>query len=547
MLPRDIINKALQNASGEADFQLEIPENQKFGDYSSNIALRRKNPVVFAEEIVARINRDKDIQQIVNRIEIAGGGFINFWLSGQYLLGELGKINKQKGNFGQSTLASKKTVIVEYSSPNIAKHFGVGHLRSTIIGQTLYNLYKTLGYRVIGENHLGDWGTQFGTLLYQIHRKKLDVNKLNIDKLQKLYVNFNKEAKTKPELWDEARNWFKKLEDKDPEARMVWEIVRSLSLAEYDQVYTLLGVHIDHAHGESFYEDKIDSFVKDVREKELSQKSKGAEIIELSGMPPGMLFKSDGASTYFTRDLAAIDYRIKKWKPSYIIYEVGSDQILHFKQVFEAVKVLGWARRIELVHVAHGLVRFKGAKMSTRAGSGIKLEDVLSESIKRAKKYNKNEKVAQAVGIGAIKYFDLMHKPESDIVFDWKKIFVLEGNSGPYLQYTYARANSVLAKAGKGNKSFSITDQGWDENGEGEIIRTLLHYPEILENAAKLYSPNLLCSYLFNLAQQFNSFYNSQKIIGSENEKIRLALTSAVGHVLKNGLNILGIETLERM
>ncbi len=583
---RDEIVKALQKASGIDEVDLGVSENPEYGDYSSNIAMQRtenRNPKTddrlpkpdnrrLAEKIVEKLKNDKELTNIVDKIEAAGPGFINFWLTGTVLVSELDGIIKDGSKYGGSNVGKGKRVLVEYSSPNIAKRFGIGHLRSTIIGQALYNLHKALGYDVIGENHLGDWGTQFGVVLRQISNFKLQISNLNVDDLEKLYVQFNKEAEDKPELWEEAKEWFKKLEEGDSEAREIWEKVREISLKEFERVYARLNVKIDHAHGESYYVDKMSSVVKEFRDKNLSTKSRGAEIVELPPanpgqvLPPAMLIKNDGATTYFTRDLTALKFRLENWNPEAIIYEVGSDQILHFKQVFAAAKIIGWKKNQKLIHIAHGLIKFKEGKMSTRKGITVRLEDVLDEAIGRAKKTidasktgrglsdKQKVEVAKAVGIGAVKYFDLKHHPTSDIIFDWNKILVLEGNSGPYLQYTAARASSVLRKAKLpiSNYQFPINSQISDlkiSNEENLILRALIHFPEVVESAAENYSPNLLCSYLFDLAQKYNGFYNKHRIRGSENLelKLRLGLTSAVGQVLKNGLTLLGIGTPERM
>ncbi|MCJ7805616.1 arginine--tRNA ligase [Patescibacteria group bacterium] len=555
---KDVVEKAVKKAIGRNDVLVEFTENENFGDFSTNIALHLGgSPKEEAEKLVDILKKSPELTKIVSKIEVAGPGFINFRLSKEALLENLEEILKVKESFGASDIGKRKTTIVEYSSPNIAKHFAIGHLRSTIIGKALFNMYGFLGYKTIGENHLGDWGTQFGTLLYQINSQHLTVDKLTLDELQDLYVDFHEKAEINPELWDEARTWFKKLEGGDEEARHIWRSLVEKSMVEFERIYNILGVNIENAHGESFYEGIMPSVIEDIRKRKLSKKSLGAEIVEFKDLPPAMLIKSDGTTTYYTRDLAALAYRIKTWDPALIIYEVGSDQILHFRQVFETAKFLGWSEGREFVHIAHGLIRFEHGKMSTRKGQSIKLEEVLDEAIKRARQIiEKSEtgrglaedekgKVAKAVGIGAVKYFDLMHHPQTDIVFDWNKVFVLEGNSAPYLQYTVARTNSVLAKA---QKSFEFRISNFEFNSEElGVLRSLARFGDVIITAAKNYSPNLLTNYLFDLAQKFNAFYNSNRIIGSDSEALRLRLTSATGQVLKNGLTLLGIETPERM
>lgn len=558
---KDQIIKSLEKATGIKEIHLAFPENEAHGDYATNVALvsakkEKKKSKELAEEIIKKLQKDKELAKIVSKIEVAGLGFINFFLSENFLFNEMDKVIKESEKYGSSDFGKGKTVLVEYSSPNIAKYFGIGHLRSTIIGQALYNLYKFLGYKVIGENHLGDWGTQFGMIIAQVKRKNLNIDDLTIDDFEKLYIDFNKEAEAKPELREEAKHWFKKLEKGDKEARQIWQKAKDISLAEFRRIYELLGVTIKNAHGESFYEDKMPAVIREVREKGLSKKSEGAEIIELKGMPPGMLVKSDGATTYFTRDFAAVDYRIKTWDPELLIYEVGVDQKLHFRQLFEAVRLLGWAKNRELVHIAHGLIRGKLGKMSTRRGETVRLEKVLREAINRAEKIieesetgrelseKEKKEIARAVGVGAVKYFDLSHHPTSDIIFDWEKLFLLEGNSAPYLQYTFARTQSVLRKAKAQNTKYD--KQGINDE-EALLLRSLPRFSETIIDAAKNYSPNLLANYLFGLAQKYNNFYNQHRIIGSENQGLRIMLTAAVGQILKNGLTLLGIKAPERM
>ena len=570
------IEEILKKETGEKGISLDFPEREEFGDFATSIALvlvkkEGNDPKSVAEGLVDKLRKNDGLREIIEKIEVAGPGFINFFLSQKALLENLQ--NAQEENYGSSDMGAGKTVLVEYSSPNIAKSFGVGHLRSTIIGQALFNLFRALGYQTVSENHLGDWGTQFGAILAQIANLHLAVSDLSVEKLEELYVDFNKKARDDPKLWDEARGWFKKLEEGDSEAKQIWEAVRKISFEEFERIYKRLGVSFENMHGESFYQDKMPAVLEEARAKGLSKKSEGAEIVEFPKMPPAMLVKSDGTTTYFTRDLATAKYRVETWNPEVLIYEVGSDQILHLRQVFETARLLGWAEGRQFVHVAHGLIRFQGGKMSTRAGQSIKLEGVLNEAVKRAREIieksetgrglseDEKEKVSEMVGIGAIKYFDLMHHPQTDIIFDWDKIFVLEGNSGPYLQYTYARTNSVLAKVKDQNSlragasgrvvktpNLEIGDWKLEINPEELLVlRSLVRFSDVIASSAKNYSPNLLANYLFELAQKYNNFYNQHRIIGGENEEFRSALTFGVGGVLKKGLGLLGIDTPERM
>lgn len=557
---KTVILDALAEVSNlpKEDILLEVPSQESHGDYSTNIALRGEgNPRINAENIVKKLLEVVSLKQFVSDIEVAGPGFINFKLSNEYLIDTLQEIFDKGGDYGKSNVGAGKKVLVEYSSPNIAKGFGIGHLRSTIIGQALFNIYSFLGYDVVGENHLGDWGTQFGMVLAQIDRKKLEADKLSVEELERLYVEFNKEIDVDPELRLLAKEWFKKLENGDEEARSRWEAIRETSLTEFERIYDLLNVSIENSHGESFYEDKMQSVVDEFRNRGLTTMSEGAEIVELGNdMPPALLLKSDGTTTYFTRDLAAIKYRIETWDPSVFIYEVGADQILHFRQVFAAAEKVGWTKERYFEHVAHGLIRFPEGKMSTRKGKTVKLEDVLGEAISRATKVIQSsetnrglseeevEELAKQVGIGAVKYFDLMHTPQSEIVFDWEKMFVLTGNSGPYLQYTYSRINSLLEKS---SGEFSITLDSEVTAEEVGVMRQLVHFPEVIETVGKSYSPNILTNYLFELASKFNTFYNAHKILGSENESFRRTLASNTSTVLHTGLELLGISTPERM
>lgn len=551
MVIKNQILSSLQKATGIKDVGLEFSEKEEFGDYSSNIALvlakkKKASPQKLAEEIAGKINKMAGLPAEAS----VKAGFINFRLSEEELIKNLVKIDQK---YGSSKIGKNKTVVIDYSSPNIAKAFGIGHLRSTIIGQALYNLYKFSGYEVIGDNHLGDWGTQFGKLLYMIKTKK--VTDFDIAGLEKLYVEFHQLAKEDPGLEDEARLWFKKLEDGDSQAREIWQKCVDVSLAEFERVYRLLGVKIDFAFGESHYEAQMKQLLENpLVLKHVIGGEGGAKIIDLSKegiSTPLMLLKADGGTTYATRDLATIAFRAKKWNPDIIIYEVGAEQALYFKQVFTAARLLGLVNNaVKFIHTAHGLyLAPDGKKFATREGKTVKLEEVLKEAVKRAEKLGDGDKkAARMVGIGAVKYFDLMHSVQSNVVFDWEKMMNLQGNSGPYLQYTVARTNSVLAKLKTQNSNLKTRTDNLKPNAEElKILRSLVRFPEIIATSAKNYSPNLLCNYLYDLASKFNSFYNKHRIIGSESENFRLVLTAAVGSILKTGLGLLGIETPEKM
>ena len=569
----NLIKKAIQKAQKEKklprfkleEILVEHPENEKYGDYSTNVAMQiamvvNKNPM----EIAKLINWKLEIEnwKFLDKVEVIEPGFINFFLAKKFFLQELGQILKQKEKYGASNIGKGKTIIIDYSSPNIAKRFGIGHLRSTIIGQAIYNLYKFLGWKCIGDNHLGDWGTQFGKLIYQIKKEKVLLKDLTIEKLEKLYVKFHKQAEENSEI--EARNWFKKLEKHDKEAKKIWQYCVDISLKEFDKIYNLLDIKIDYCLGESFYQKMLKRVIDEAKKKKIAVKSEGAIIIKYpkNNIPPSMLLKSDGATTYLTRDLAAIQYRLKKYKPNLIIYEVGADQILHLKQLFLATELLGWAKKEKFFHIIHGLVRWKHGKFSTRKGETIHLEQVLQDAISRARKIIENtetgrgllkkekEKIIKMVGIGAVKYNDLSQHHSKDIIFSWDKILNLKGNSGPYIQYTIVRCQSVLKKKiSTGRFRLEIYLFGLEKEEES-ILRTIYKFPEIVQEAAENFAPNLICNFAFDLAQKYNLFYNLYPIIQAETpekKEFRLALTSATAQVLKNCLSILGISAPEKM
>ena len=551
---------------------IEIPEKEIHGDYSVNVAfllakILKQKPMKIAKDIVQRIEKEIKKEKF-KKIEVIEPGFINFWLSGQVMIANLGKILKEKDKYGSlETKDVKKTLVIDYSSPNIAKSFGVGHLRSTVIGQSLYNIYKFLGWKVIGDNHLGDWGTQFGKLIVAIKRwNKKEIESLTISELEKLYVKFHQEAKIQPELLEQAREWFKKLEQGDKEAKEIWQFCVSLSLKEFNKIYDLLDIKIDHTLGESFYQDKMEAVIQDSKEKNIAQESEGALVVFLSkDKTPFMVLKSDGATTYGTRDLATIKYRTEKWKPDLIIWEVGADQKFYFKQLFKVAEMLGYGRKEQFKHIAHGLIRWTDAKFSTREGDTIHLEGILTEAIKRASKIidkskieestsqKEKEEIARQIGIGAIKYNDLSRHYSKDIIFDWENILSLDGNSGPYLQYTAVRCQSVLDKANR--LRFNLgkvtqSDRVSVNKEERLILKTLYNFPSVVKKSALHFSPNLICNFVFDLAQKYNLFYEKYPVLTAKtkkNREFRIALTAGTRQVLENCLTLLGISVPKKM
>lgn len=575
-LLQETVNQLTGNPSDGGEIKLEHPAEDVHGDYSSNIALVAGGGMELAEKIAESLRKLEDLRECVEKIEVAKPGFINFWLSRKALCDELSRALVE--NYGTSDVGKGKTLLLDHSHPNIAKRFGIGHLRSTIIGQAIINLYRFIGWSVIADNFLGDWGTQFGMIIAQIKRKNLNVSDLSIDDIEKLYVEFNQELKEDESLQDLARNWFKKLEDGDEDARMIWAQVKKVSMKEFEKIWELLGVKFDYIHAESFFEDKMLGVIADAKEKGIAVESQGALVVHIpESETPLLLLKSDGATTYETRDLAAIKFWKEEFNPDIIAYEVGSEQGLHFQHVFKVAEMLGYISCEKLIHIQHGLyLGSDGKKMRTRTGDTIKLGEVLNEAVARAAKLaSKGDafqswELAKAVGIGAVKYFDLAHHHASDIIFDWEKMFVLEGNSAPYLQYTYARCQSILQKTTDYRLPTTAVDcRQWTVDLQPEEVAMLRHiykFPEVIEDAALNFTPNTVCTYLFELAQRYNTFYakhrvlegNRQQAVGnrktsakslvpSASQAFRLALTQATSHILKTGLHLLGIEAPSKM
>lgn len=547
-----------------------------FGDFSTTVSLgiakeQKKNPMDVAHEITRFLKPD----EIVGRIDIAPPGFINIHVTDACMLHEMARVDETYGN--SSALASRR-VIVEFSSPNIAKPFTIGHLRSTIIGDAIANLFTSQGATVFRDNHLGDWGTQFGKQIYAIktfsiqddippseNERLLDHSENPVKLLVALYVKFHEEAEKDPSLEDAGRMWFKRLEDGDSEARRLWKKCIDWSFKEFDRIYARLGVvfteNDGRGFGESFFEDKMEIVIQELRQKDLLRESKGAQLVFFpeDALPPLMIKKQDGATLYATRDLATDRYRLNN--PRYgtdvqIINEVGAEQALYFRQIFEVERMLGWVTEGQRVHVKHGMYRFHEGKMSTRKGNTIWLEDVLQEAEKRARALGESadgtrtSDIASAVGIGAIKWNDLKRSSHLDVVFDWDEILNLQGNASPYIQYTYVRCRSVLKKSG-GEELPKLMPIALQEHAEEKhLMRHLMHYPDVVTSAALSYAPNTIAGYLYELAQRYNAFYQTCPIMKEENRdlrSLRLMITEKVGHVIKHGLGLLGIQTVEHM
>ncbi len=577
---KQIILKSIKDSGfevGEEKIKLEHPSDINFGDYSTNIAMvlakhDGKNPRELAEMLRSQILDIRSREDMIEKVEVAGAGFINFYLKPEYLIKEAESINYEiEFRNRLSEYGKEKTMVIDYSAPNIAKPFGIGHLRSTNIGQAIYNIYKILGWNCVGDNHIGDWGTQYGKLTaaitrcqmsdprFQISENKFDINKLTISDLEKLYVTFHKEAEKDESLIDEGREWFLRLENGDEEAKSIWKKCIDISLLEFEKVYQMLGVHIDFIHGESFYQEMLPEVTKEIISKGITKKSEGAIIVELGDMSPAMLQKSNETTTYFTRDMATIKYRMENWNPDLMVYEVGVDQQLHFRQVFETAKLMGWWPKNGMVHVAHGLIRWPTGKFSTRKGDTIHLSDVIEKAMDEAKKIaekssvnkemtaTEKEEMIKVVAIGAVKFSDLATDPRRDVIFDWDKIMSLDGDSGPYLQYTYARCKSVLNKTKiKEQKNIETIPSEMNEDEKG-LIREFYKFEEKIIEASERYSPAVIAEYLLGIARKYNEFYAKNRIIDQKEEIFRVFLTRTAASIIETGLDLLGIQTVEKM
>ncbi len=541
---------------------IEIPPDEKMGDLAFPCfplaRVLRKAPPLIAKDMAEKFADDP----VLDKCE-AAGGYLNFFLDrAEFIKGTVTGVRNAGENWGKSQIGEGKTVLVEYSSPNIAKPFHIGHLFSTAVGNSLARIYKHLGYHVESLNHLGDWGTQFGKLIsaYKRWGDAAAIEKDPINELLKIYVRFHQEAEKNPELEDEAREYFKKLEDGDEETTKLWSYFRELSLVEFKRVYDMLGVSFDSYNGEAFYSDKMDEVVDILRDKGLLVESQGAQVVDLSdvNMPPCIILKSDGATIYATRDIAAALYRHRTYDFYKNIYVVGIPQSLHFKQIFEVMKRAGWEWSKGCEHVGFGLVKLPGKNMSTRNGDVVFLEDVLNESIEKTKAIIEDNNhgiedvdgVAKKIGIGAILYTFLKNSREKDIIFSWESMLDFEGESAPYCQYGYARGRSILRRA----EGIDYSDADFSLNTSDDAYRLakqLDSFGAAVELAAQKNEPFYINRYVTELVKDFNKFYNTNPImkddVDMETKKARLAMVDASCTVIKAALGLLGIETVESM
>ena len=554
----ELINSKVDLEVEKIEQLIEIPPRPEMGDYAFPCfqlsKVMRKAPNMIAEELKNQLSSE-GFEKIENL-----GPYVNFFVDkGEFSKNTIEKILNEKDDYGKSNIGEGKTVCVEYSSPNIAKPFHVGHLFTTAIGNALYKMFKAEGYNTVGINHLGDWGTQFGKLI-SAYKRWVDEEALEknpIDELLRIYVKFHKEAEKDPSLEDEGRAYFKALESGDEEAHALWKRFRDLSLKEFQRVYDILGVKFDSLAGEAFYNDKMDVVIDMLKEKNLLVESNGAQVVMLEeyNMPPCIILKGDGASIYATRDLAAALYRKKTYDFYKSIYVVGTPQALHFKQVFKVLELAGneWAK--DCVHVGFGLVKFADRKLSTRNGEIVLLDDLLNQSISKTAEIIKDndsiedkEDVAKKIGVGAVIFTYLKNSREKDIVFDWNEILSTEGETGPYVQYAYARAKSILRRAEDINSQIDYSKLNSKE--EFELVKTLESFNKNILLALDKLEPSIVTRYVIEVAKAFNRFYNAHSVLNLEDEVLkatRLKLVEASSQVIKNGLALLGIDVVEKM
>lgn len=541
---------------------MEIPPEEKMGDLALPCFVMakkmRKNPTQIAAELVEKLNEQKDELGIENAENV--GAYCNIYLKRDLFVKKcLERLQEEK--YGVSQIGTGKTVCMDYSSPNIAKNFHVGHLRTTVIGNSLYKIYQKLGYDVVRINHLGDWGTQFGKLIvaYKLWSSEELVKENGIEELLRIYVKFNAESENNQNLIVEAREWFVKMEQNDAEALKIWNWFKEISMIEFERVYELLGISFDSYLGESFYRDKVPALVEQLKEKQLLVESQGAQVIDLEkyNMPPCLITKSDGGSIYHSRDIAAILYRKEKYNFEKCLYVTGLEQSLHFKQIFTAIEVMGYEWSDGLIHVPYGLVSLAGEKLSTRNGNIIYAEDILKEAIERAHNaiIEKNpslsdkEATAKKVGVGAVIFHDLFNQRIKNVDFSWKEALNFEGTTGPYVQYTYARAKSVLRKYGKTIEGGDIDYTVLTDDVSYNLIKVLAGYEDAVIGAAEKNEPSVVARYVIALATAFNKFYHDCVILQAEEKekKARLLLTDSVQKVLYEACSLLGMECPEEM
>lgn len=563
----EYIEKVVDIEKNELKKYIEKPKDTTNGDYAFpcfRLAKQlKKAPQIIAEDIKEKIESDIEKSKEIEKVEIVGG-YLNFYINKNLITEEVLKEISKSDEYGKSDIGKGKNIVIDYSAPNIAKPFHIGHLRSTVIGGALYNIYKYLGYNTIGINHLGDYGTQFGKLIegYKLWGHEYEIEKNPINELTKIYIRINNLCKEDENVLNRCRDNFKKLEDGDEYCTKIWKKFRELSLKEFEKVYELLGSKFDSWNGEAFYSDKMSEVIEILQNTGKLQESQGAKIIDLENKginTPCIIEKTNGSTTYATRDLAAILYRSRNYDFDKALYVTSYEQVLHFKQVFEVAKLLGLDEKYTngLEHVSFGMVLLPTGKMSTREGNVVKLEDLLNESIQRAKKIieEKNpdlenkEEIAKKVGIGAIIFNDLANSRVKDEIFDWDIILNFQGETGPYIQYTYVRTQSVLEKIEEIPEISKIKLDNLTDMYSQNIIKLLYDFQNVLIQVTQKEEPSILSRYLIELAKSYSTFYNENKILCEEKElqEARIYLTYATGKVLKIGSNLLGITMPNKM
>lgn len=562
----NLIAKLIQNNIDEEEIlkKIEVPKDIKNGDLSYpcfNLAkVLKKSPISIADELKQKIEKDCNISHVES---IAG--YLNFYLNNSKINCDiLNTIINKKENYGSKDIGNSKNVVIDYSSPNIAKPFHLGHFRNTVLGSCLYKLYENLGYNVIGINHIGDWGRQFGLLIegYKLCKDEYDMKGDALKVLSDIYVRINKLAKEDEEVLNRARQNFKELEDGNLEYIKLWEYFREVSLREYNRIYELLDCHFDSYNGEAFYNDKMDEVVHILDKKGVLKESQGAKVVDVgSNMPPCIILKSNGSTIYATRDLAAILYRAREYDFEKALYVTGSEQILHFKQVFEVAKYLVDEKYQKgLIHIPYGMIRLKTGKMSTREGTIVYVDELINEAISKAKAIIKEknanlddiDSTAKIIGIGALTFNYLKTSKIKDIIFDLDEALRFDGETGPYVQYTYVRILSVIKKSGIDVQMYDFSNVDFNllsNKEEVSLIKKLGEFEEILYNAAIENEPYILSRYLIDVATMYSRFYNECHVIVEDKKlmEARILLCYATGIVIKKGLKILGISCPDKM
>ncbi|MDD3304224.1 MAG: arginine--tRNA ligase [Clostridia bacterium] len=542
--------------------KIEVPKDKINGDFAYpcfHLAkIMRNSPANIASELKEKITLANNIK----RVE-AVNGYLNFYMDNANLTSEtLAKIMNEKEMYGSSDIGNGQNIVIDYSSPNIAKPFHLGHFRNTVLGSAMYRLYQELGYHMIGINYLGDWGRQFGLLIegYNRYKEEYDIEKDPLNALSDIYVRINTLAKEDETVMDAAREQFKRLEQGDTELLKKWEYFREISLKEYNRIYEILGCHFDSYNGEAFYNDKMEEVIDILIKKNVLIDSQGAKVVEVgNNMPPCIVLKSNGSTIYATRDLAAILYRARTYDFTKAIYVTGSEQILHFRQVFEVAKNLVDEKYQKgLVHIPYGMIRLKTGKMSTREGNIVYINDLINDAIYKSKAIivQKNaqienvEKLAKQVGVGALVFNYLKSNKLKDIIFDLDETLRFDGETGPYVQYTYVRIRSLLEKANFDENNKEIKFEQLANEAEINLIKELAQFETIILKAANEYEPSILTRYIIDIATLFSRFYNECQVLNCEDENLKLArcaLSYCTGIVIKKGLAILGIECPDRM